>query len=105
MSMPRPYLPRKITHAGVEWMSSESGTRAVILTRVLAVIVSGLASFYLGFRILMGWYGSWQVLTLAILAMASVPYLNHRGLTRVGRVIPSLALPATARTAAVRPRI
>lgn len=86
-------------------MSSESGTRAVILTNVLAVIFSGLASFYLGFRILMGWYGSWQVITLAIIAMASVPYLNHRGMTRVGRVILSLAIPATAIIAAFRPRI
>lgn len=100
-----PYLLKKVTHAGVERISSESGVRAVILTNVLAVICSGFASFYLSFRFLMGWYGSWQIITLAIIAMAAVPFLNHRGMTRMGRVILSLAIPATSIIAAFRPRI
>src|SRR5690606_16676986 len=105
MSMPRPYLPRKITHAGVDWMSSESGTRAVILTNVLEVISSGLALFNLGLRLLLGWDGSWQVIAFSMIGTVRVPYLNYQAITRLGRVILSLAIPATAIIAAFRPRI
>ena len=104
--MPKLYPPlKKVTHAGVAGSSTEAGIRAVILTNVLAIICAGLASFYLAFRIMMGWYGGWLTISLAILSMIAVPYMNHLGMRRAGKVVLSLAIPAAAIIAAFRPRM
>jgi signal transduction histidine kinase len=87
-----PFIKR-VLHAGASESTSESRARAIILCNTIAVIAITLSLVFLIYAAQNGWGTTENFICGAIAVMASIPYLNARGLTNLSRLLLPLVIP------------
>jgi signal transduction histidine kinase len=84
---------KRVLQAGASESTSESRARAIILCNTIAVIAVVLSLVFLLYAAWNGWGTTENFITGAIIVMASIPFLNHKGLTNLSRFILPLVIP------------
>jgi signal transduction histidine kinase len=85
-----------VLHAGVSATTSESRARAIILCNTIALIAATLSSIFLIYYSLNGWGTNDSIILGAIIAIASIPFLNFLGMINISRFLLPLILPVTS---------